>query len=346
MHTLTCEFIVRSFLHITHVEQASSQTVDETIRYINEPPLSTSPRSEYLTSIVAPLDPDKFMKQHHPITVKEFTESLFETNLDSNDVDGILRLSKSAHISRVLESGPYRGLRQDESAIQVTNALFEKYDSFLLRQQLGETPSSPSRATTASAEGLEYNLQKLGYDTTGVKETIAIGCDRLTKSRRTYSEMLETSSLECRRSDLTTESSMRLYCSMFDDQQTSLSQVEISYILGKKGTPGSDAGDGSLSSRPQNPEDATQHLPAKTSHDQGGSIVSEISSLLDGDHGQSQFPSLSSSHVKPGFEQINEDLYARKDNKFLVLNSAGVESWSGSQPVTKLGGLTQDFFVD
>ncbi len=37
-----------------------------------------------------------------------------------------------------------------------------------------------------------------------------------------------------------------------------------------------------------------------------------------------------------GFEQINEDLFARKDNKFLVFNGAGVSSWtSPPQPVTK-----------
>ena len=37
-----------------------------------------------------------------------------------------------------------------------------------------------------------------------------------------------------------------------------------------------------------------------------------------------------------GFEQINEDLFARKDNKFMVFNWAGVDSWkSPPQPVTK-----------
>ena len=40
--------------------------------------------------------------------------------------------------------------------------------------------------------------------------------------------------------------------------------------------------------------------------------------------------------IPAGFEQINEDLYARKDNKFLVFNGAGVASWtSPPQPVTK-----------
>jgi hypothetical protein len=28
-----------------------------------------------------------------------------------------------------------------------------------------------------------------------------------------------------------------------------------------------------------------------------------------------------------GFEQINDDMYARTDNKFMVFNGAGVDSW-------------------
>jgi hypothetical protein len=40
--------------------------------------------------------------------------------------------------------------------------------------------------------------------------------------------------------------------------------------------------------------------------------------------------------IPNGFEQINDDLFARKDNKFMVFNGAGVNSWkSPPQPVTK-----------
>lgn len=40
--------------------------------------------------------------------------------------------------------------------------------------------------------------------------------------------------------------------------------------------------------------------------------------------------------IPAGFEQINEDLFARKDNKFMVFNGAGVDSWqSPPEPVTK-----------
>ena len=40
--------------------------------------------------------------------------------------------------------------------------------------------------------------------------------------------------------------------------------------------------------------------------------------------------------IPAGFEQINEDLFARKDNKFMVFNGSAVDSWkSPPQPVTK-----------
>ncbi len=40
--------------------------------------------------------------------------------------------------------------------------------------------------------------------------------------------------------------------------------------------------------------------------------------------------------IPNGFEQINDGLFARKDNKFMVFNWAGVDSWtSPPQPGTK-----------
>lgn len=50
------------------------------------------------------LEPDKLINHHRSVAISEFADSLYETSLNSNDVDGILRLSKSAHICRVLES--------------------------------------------------------------------------------------------------------------------------------------------------------------------------------------------------------------------------------------------------
>ena len=54
------------------------------------------------------------------------------------------------------------------------------------------------------------------------------------------------------------------------------------------------------------------------------------------DKDMNMIESLHTQRPIQGFEQINEDLFARKDNKFMVFNSAGVDSWSSPpQPVTK-----------
>ncbi len=106
---------------------------------------------------------------------------------------------------------------------------------FLQKLQDGESPSSsPLRSSSLDGPEYHHHLHKLEYDTVGVKETMAEARERFAKSSKAYSEMLSTSSLDFKRSDLTTESSLRLYCSMFDEQQASLSQADMSYILGEK----------------------------------------------------------------------------------------------------------------
>jgi len=46
--------------------------------------------------------------------------------------------------------------------------------------------------------------------------------------------------------------------------------------------------------------------------------------------------------VLEGFEQINEVFFARRDNKFMVFNMAGMLSWRGTEPVTKATSLISD----
>ena len=40
-------------------------------------------------------------------------------------------------------------------------------------------------------------------------------------------------------------------------------------------------------------------------------------------------------HVKDGFEQINDDLFARRANKFMVFNGVGMQEWT-TKPLTKM----------
>ena len=50
--------------------------------------------------------------------------------------------------------------------------------------------------------------------------------------------------------------------------------------------------------------------------------------------------------VPPFFEQINDGMFARKDNKFMVFNEAGADSWHGVEPETRILQPDDFFFVD
>ena len=68
----------------------------------------------------------------------------------------------------------------------------------------------------------------------------------------------------------------------------------------------------------------------------GVNVKKKSSSKGVSDKDMNMIESLHTQRPISGFEQINEDLFARKDNKFMVFNSAGVDSWSSPpQPVTK-----------
>jgi len=46
-------------------------------------------------------------------------------------------------------------------------------------------------------------------------------------------------------------------------------------------------------------------------------------------------------NIPQGFEQINEDMFATVENKFVVFNKAGLVSWP-PQPETKIHGIGED----
>ena len=74
--------------------------------------------------------PDAFKRRYRSQAFNEFSASLHDSTLDSNDVDGILKLSESAHIPLKLLSGPYSGLYQDQSAVSVTRVIHEQVKYF------------------------------------------------------------------------------------------------------------------------------------------------------------------------------------------------------------------------
>lgn len=179
---------------------------------------------------------------------------------------------------------------------------------------------------------IDVELQRRGYYTAGVREAVARGWDRQKYAAKQYEEVLDKSKAACRRSDLTTESSLELYASYFDDS-TPLSDLELTYIMGSlsKETAPKPKRDWNKKSG-----DAKSGFMAKATKD-GLKVRSGA------DIQKSKSPPLftferSGAPIPEGFEQINEELFARKDNKFMVFNGPGVDSWHhrGNEPITKV----------
>lgn len=140
----------------------------------------------------------------------------------------------------------------------------------------------------------------------------------------------------CKRSDITTHSSMQLYSSFFDES-TPLNQLEQAYTTGQK-LPRDPSKPLRRSTRPCNKVSGPE--TDLKSFDESNFILKAASRGINIRKSSSQtqrlFTYQPQRQIPAGFEQINEDLYARKDNKFMVFNGAGVNSWkSPPQPVTK-----------
>lgn len=184
-------------------------------------------------------------------------------------------------------------------------------------------------------------LRRRGYNTAGMKEAVASGWAKQETAERQYMELLNTSNIGCRRSDLTTEESMQLYTSFFDDA-TPLSTLDLTFMIGstppglKRQTVAKDhltvTSTWDVTIQPKKSE-----FVAKAAR-MGYSIPSQSEIV------KAKAPPLFTWNERRktpcGFEQINEDLFARKDNKFMVFNGAGVNSWQGTEPATKVVNLS------
>lgn len=217
-------------------------------------------------------------------------------------------------------SGPYLGLDKDESAVEVATAIHEQFNAL-------ESMRSGGRRL------VEDELKRRGLNTKGVKHTVETDWAGFKRAEKQYAEVVDGPVDGCRRSDLTTASSMKLYASMFNEA-TPLSTGDLIFMLGERPDPG----DESEKSRPANPETRESSFVQKAAR-QGISLTpyedivkAKAAPLFRFD----QQPS-----VPPGFEQINENMFARKDNKFMVFNGAGVSSWKGTEPITKICHLDE-----
>jgi hypothetical protein len=202
-------------------------------------------------------------------------------------------------------------------------------------------------------------LRRHGFDSSGTREAVTAGFNRMAKAEEAYAEILDTRSLGCRRSDLTSEKSMQLYCSFFEESMP-VSRLDTTYILGEEKSADSSTAKKRASRSTNRHRDGSRKTEELSSFaakaaELGISISSRTSVLKQPSKEQPSLFSLDVQSVPPaGFEQINEDMFARKDNKFMVFNESGVHTWiehqNGSpaqqQPITKLQGIDQDFVLE
>jgi hypothetical protein len=293
-----------------------------------------SPCNEYLQYVSS--SPGKPFRR---AAIEEFRDCLHDTSLNSDDVGGIRMLAESAHIGHMIRSGPFSGLKEQTSAVEVATVIHEQFnvlDSMRARGDLrGGLPL------------VDNELRRREVHSEGVREAVAVGWKRYISAEQQYAEVVDNSRAQCRRSDITTEKSLELYSSFFDDS-TPMSQLEMTYILGDRPRLGDSAAQGALRQKSgKQLSDDNVGVPRESFADKAAreGILIPSSSEIEKWKSPPLFSFERKGGIPAGFEQINEDLFARKDNKFMVLNGAGVDSWDGTQPKTKLYAIQEDVLL-
>mmetsp|Transcript_4116 Transcript_4116/g.4702 ORF Transcript_4116/g.4702 Transcript_4116/m.4702 type:complete len:545 (+) Transcript_4116:422-2056(+) len=251
---------------------------------------------------------------------------LHESFLDSDDVEGILKLAQSAHISNEINSGPYRGLSQHESAIEVTTVIHEQFIALESMKNRGEL-------NEGILLSVDDELKRREMDTPGVIDAVHGGWKQFANSEGCYEEIMSGTSMGPRRSDVTDDKSMKLYCSFFDGE-TPLSNDEMDFIHGNR-----------ISNKllPSNVKSTSEKLePTSTTNNESALMIKakKMGYPVNSNRDNATKPSTSLfvheevKDIPTGFEQINDDLYARKDNRFIVFNGAGIMPWPPKGGVT------------
>jgi hypothetical protein len=239
----------------------------------------------------------------------------------------LLQLAESAHIGRMMSSGPYRGLLQDESAIDVATVIQEQFNALDNMRTRGELKDGMPITLTRE-------LRRRGLNTPGVTGAIASGWNRFVMTERQYSESFLDSSVDSRRSDLTTPKSLKLYSSFFSPE-SALHTADLPSIRAvqhpwKRAT-----------SESQTTDSASVSSSFVSQAARAGIYIPSHSDLM-ARKSAPLFPyeQQRRNSVPAGFDMINEDMFALKDNKFIVFNGAGVDSWTATNtPVTKTSGI-------
>ena len=288
---------------------------------------------EYL-EYVHPENTKPYSKRYNPDKIREFKSCLRVCSLQSDDVDGVLKLSQSAHINNEIISGPYRGLSQHESAIEVTTMVQEQFNSLETMKNRGILPNSV-------LPGVNEELRKRSLDTIGVMDAVHQGWKRWSYTEDSYAELLNLT-LSHRRSDLTDSNSMKLYCSFFD-QTTPLTNLDMYMISG-----GKEKLDNRVPvEKTNNHETRRAGSRREVLNMQKESLMGIRSKFDIKSHSQFLFPLEVKKKFPNGYEQINDDLFARKDNRFMVFNGVGVENKWPPKPKSKMSSqsLVEDITI-
>jgi hypothetical protein len=225
------------------------------------------------------------------------------------------KLAKSAHIGEKILHGPFKGLSKDESAIEVAT---------VIQEQLNILESMPPNEQRSTGKDLIRN----GLGSIGVLDSIGNGLRDFENSQTLYSEVIKADETMCERSDLTDPSSLMLYASYCDDA-FKLHTADQIFLKAYD-----------VSTRKSSHMSTSRMSPAapvpfvKKAARLG--IFIEPAAGPPTDICPSVYRSHPKHEIPDGFEQINEDMYSRIDNKLMVFNGAGVEAWSGKLPITKI----------
>jgi hypothetical protein len=243
-------------------------------------------------------------------------------------VTGIHELSESAHIGGIMLSGPYKGLSKEMSAIEVSTAIHGQLSAFQ-SESLGKSHAIHQDARSSGRYLAELELERQGLGTEGVMASIREDWDTLMNAEMQYRAIVDGKIEHCRRSDLTTGDSLGLYASACDPS-VCLSGAERNFLTGEPTEKG-----GMLHRSGSLGKAITKSgLLLEKAKRLGVSVLpcSDIAKRKM----EPLFQYGRVREVPPGWEQINEDMFAKKENKFMVFNGAGIDSWSGAQQVTKI----------
>lgn len=191
-------------------------------------------------------------------------------------------------------------------------------------------------------------------DTVGVMDAVYSGWNRKAKTEECFKEILDSSSLGQRRSDLTDSKSMKLYCSFFDDSLV-VSNLEMNSMSGGKEQLYKTLPKNISDCQPYDPFLLTKFQSKNTNvaesnrpevlHNARSKMLGLIPFNKNSASSAALFPNEALMKIPRGYEQINDDLYARKDNRFMVFNGVGLENDWPPKPISKINSLSSDITV-